>query len=691
MSPPCHYIICRAGGFWRWTTLATAAPQVAEFGHPHAARTATALVFNAFPAEATQVCNPAQRRSSAISLGSKAEARSRHRVIIVDGMSSVDSAPFAATQTLCSRVHSFSGSTTSIGQVMVIESGSSSLFELPRSGQVVVGRAPDAQLRLQDPQVSRHHARLDVQDNDVMLVDLGSHNGTRVNGERVQTPQRLASGDIITLCAVTLIYSRPHASTATRPVYETIDVLRSRLEEEVEQAVHTRRATAALCLVHGELTASQRSAFIAAAAPLLRVSDVVSWGRSAHALFIARPDCDTEEAAELAAMLLVAIKRSEPELVLRAGYASCPQDGYNVDALLDGAKAAAERAEVGQVLAASQAVTTLRVGERTVVIADPAMMRLYELIKRLAQSELPVLICGETGAGKEMAAQALHSGSRRAGQRLVSINCAALAESLAESELFGHEKGAFSGATATKVGLLEAGSGGTVFLDEIGELPLSLQAKLLRALETKKIMRVGDVKERPIDVRFVAATNRRLPEELANGRFRQDLYFRLANAVLTLPPLRERQRELPILARAFLGDACQRAGRPALLLAPDTLDVLLRHNWPGNLRELRNVMDYAAAVVTEPVVEPQHLPEPLNQLRTQEAATPTESDSGSLARMARTILRLPFPNKIDAMEAALVHEAVRMVSGNKSAAARILGVHRRIVERRLDKHSSNET
>lgn len=604
-------------------------------------------------------------------------------------MSQGPSGPFAPTLTLCSRVHTRAGTASGTGHMLVIEPGSSSLFDLPASGQVVIGRAPDAQLRLQDPQVSRYHARLDIEGDDLLVVDLGSHNGTSINGERISAPRRLASGDIITLCAVSLVYNRLKGSSLVRPVYDTVDVLRSRLEEEVEQALHTRRSTAVLCLVHGELPPSRRIELVDAAAPLLRLSDVVAWHQPGNALLIVRPDCDEQEVGELAEKLLAALGKQG--LDIRAGHACCPQDGYVVEALLEGAVAAAVRAEPGQVLAATSAMSVLQIGERSIVIADPAMSRLYELIKRLAQSELPVLVCGETGTGKEMAALALHGSSRRASQRLVSINCAALAESLAESELFGHERGAFSGATAAKVGLLEAANGGTVFLDEIGELPLALQAKLLRALETKRILRVGDVKERAIDVRFVAATNRRLLDEVAKGRFRQDLYFRLASAVLTLPPLRDRQRELPILARSFLADACQRAGRPPLLLAPATLDVLLRYGWPGNLRELRNVMDYAATVVTEPIVEPQHLPDPLGQKSQEPSRSEQEEESLPLSRLARTILRLPMQDKLDAIEAALVTEAIRMTAGNKSAAARLLGVHRRVVERRLDKHSSSET
>ena len=569
------------------------------------------------------------------------------------------------------------------GQLLIVEAGSSTMYELPPQGQVLVGRAPDAQVKVNDPLVSRHHARLDVKDGDVLLVDLGSHNGTRVNGERISTPRRLISGDTITLCDVCLLFSRP-AGQSPRPIFETVEPLRIRLEEETERALHTRRPAGVLCLRGTFPLVEQRQQLAIRLGPLLRVEDVLAWEHGGS-LLILRPDCDQEEALQLAQQLHEGVQSLT---TLRIGVAACPSDGYDVDALLGGARAAAEQASEGQTLPAVRAMKILNVAGHRIVIADPVMTRLYSLLERLASGDIPVLVCGETGTGKELAAQALHAGSKRKNQRLQSINCAALAESLAESELFGHERGAFSGAVATKVGLFESASGGTVFLDEIGELPLALQAKLLRVLETKKVIRVGDTRERPVDFRIVAATNRRLPEEVAKGRFRQDLYFRLSSAVLTLPPLRERQRELAILAQTFLSEACQRAERPPLRLAPATLDALLRYQWPGNLRELRNVMDYAASVVTDPVVELQHLPEPLSTTLQEQWKSTEKQEELSFAQLARTIMRAPVANKLDAIEAALVTEALRIAEGNKSAAARILGVHRRVVERRIDKHTS---
>src|SRR5262249_34590819 len=205
------------------------------------------------------------------------------------------------------------------------------------------------------------------------------------------------------------------------------------------------------------------------------------------------------------------------------------------------------------------------------------------------------LITGETGSGKELVATAIHTLSQRGGRPLISLNCAALHDTLVESELFGYEKGAFAGAKAAKAGLIESASGSTLFLDEVGELAPALQTKLLRVLESNRVTRVGDVREREVDIRFVAATNRDLEADVTEGRFRRDLFFRLSAATLHLPPLRERPRELALLATAFLDDACRHAGRTAMRISDEAMAVLLAHSWPGNVRELKNLMQYVAA------------------------------------------------------------------------------------------------
>ncbi|MCE9578576.1 MAG: sigma 54-interacting transcriptional regulator [Deltaproteobacteria bacterium] len=283
------------------------------------------------------------------------------------------------------------------------------------------------------------------------------------------------------------------------------------------------------------------------------------------------------------------------------------------------------------------------------------------LLERVARSHVNVLIVGETGAGKERMAERIHRASRRAAGPLVRVNCAALADTLLDSELFGHEKGAFTGAAATRVGLIEAASGGTLFLDEVGELSASAQAKLLRVLEQREVVRVGAVQPIAVDVRFVAATHRDLPAMAADGRFRQDLYFRLDGFALRVPPLRERTGELPGLATALLVDASAREGHPPPPLAADALAAMLAYAWPGNVRELRNALDRALLRWTgEGPLTAAHL------------ALPTSGAPIS-----------PAPAADDDAEKQRILAALEQHRGNQTAAAKDLGISRRTIVSRL--------
>jgi two-component system response regulator AtoC len=484
--------------------------------------------------------------------------------------------------------------------LLCIEGERSWTVPLPASGELIIGRGTDAALRLADELVSRAHAQILAVPGGIQLSDLGSRHGTQVNGQTISGPRLLASGDVIAIAGVLLIVHRPVRTSGVRGVIDSAALLR-RIEEEIERSLRYRRELS-IAIVRAD-TAFDRARVGAALAGRLRLIDAAAFLGDREAAVLL-PEVDVDEAGALAGALADALG------AVAVGVAASPADGVDVDALLSSARAAADSAQPGAVAFARDAVQRLTLGEHQVVLADGAMQRIYELIKRLARSTLPILIQGETGVGKELAAAAVHAFSTRASGPFVSINCAAIPEHLAESELFGHERGAFTGAVAAKPGQLEVASGGTVFLDEIGELPLAVQAKLLRVLEAGELQRVGDLRMRAVDIRIVAATNRDLAAEVEAGRFRRDLFFRLCAAQVVLPPLRDRPRDLALLANRMFDAACRRLHRRPLTLTVAATQALFLHRWPGNVRELKNAMDYAAAAVPDSTVEVDvhHLP-----------------------------------------------------------------------------------
>ena len=317
-------------------------------------------------------------------------------------------------------------------------------------------------------------------------------------------------------------------------------------------------------------------------------------------------------------------------------------------------------------------------GAPGVIVRDPAMCTLYAEAARMARSNINVLLLGETGVGKEVLARAIHAHSPRAKGPFMGVNCAALAESLVESELFGSDKGAFTGAVA-RAGLFEAASGGTVFLDEVGELPLVMQAKLLRVLEERTVTRLGSTRSRPIDVRFVAATNRDAEADSQQGRLRADLYFRLSGVALTIPPLRARRQEIEALARSFLSSACRDMERePAPAISSAALELLRRHTWPGNIRELRNVIERAAVMCSDSTILPEHLPPSLLGALRGDRAQPSSTSFDAPASGP-----LGLPGEMKAIERSKILEALERCGGNQSEAARQLGMPRRTLVSRL--------
>jgi two-component system, NtrC family, response regulator AtoC len=548
--------------------------------------------------------------------------------------------------------------------LLVLQGDSSEMFHLPATGMVVIGRSDEADLRLADDTASRSHARIITADGVARLVDLGSHNGTFVNGERVDGTRALASGDVVTIGAFTMVLHAARRAPEARPILDAAS-LRLRLVEEIERATRYQRPMALVDIVLP--AGGDPRALAATVAAAIRLIDVVGFVAEAQ-LAVLMPEAGGE--ARLYADQLAQLAGGA-----RVGLAICPDDALDADTLLAVARAAAAFARPGEVATAAAAVRELVLGDRTIVLADPALVRLFDLIARLATSDLPILILGETGAGKEGAARAVHHGSKRRQGPFVTVNCAAIPENLVESELFGYEKGAFTGAVAAKAGKLEAASGGTLFLDEIGELPPSAQAKLLRAFEEKRITRLGDVKERAVDLRIVAATNRALEEEVKAGRFRQDLFFRLGAATVVLPPLRDRPREIPILARRFLADACARAGRDVAELSPATLQRLGAYPWPGNVREVRNTMEYVAATAHDCVIEPWHLPDAIAAVESDAAeSAPAESDDAAAAPPAKKRAFRPVTEELRELERARMVEALAAAAGVQRRAAELIGM-----------------
>ena len=313
------------------------------------------------------------------------------------------------------------------------------------------------------------------------------------------------------------------------------------------------------------------------------------------------------------------------------------------------------------------------VGFEDLVGTGPAMRKVFETIQKVAETDLTVLVRGESGTGKELVAQALHHRSPRARRPFVAVNCAAISRELVESELFGHEKGAFTGADARRVGRFEAAEGGTIFLDEIGDMPLETQAKVLRVLQERSFERVGGSRPIEVDVRVVAATHRDLEKEVREGRFREDLYYRLRVVVIEIPPLRERPADLPLLVARFLEQVAKRLGRERKPIGQAALARLARHPWPGNVRELRNVVEQAAVLASGAEIAEEDLRLdaaallPGKDLPPEHAAT--FADAKRLA--------------VEQFEREYLLRALRQCGGNISRTAEAIGMVRQSLQQKI--------
>lgn len=353
------------------------------------------------------------------------------------------------------------------------------------------------------------------------------------------------------------------------------------------------------------------------------------------------------------------------------------------------ARAAADRAGSAGLTAAPAASGVELVG------TAPPMQEVFKQIALVAATDLPVLITGETGTGKELAARAIHAHGERRDRPFIATSLAALAPGVAESELFGHVRGAFTGAAGDRPGLFEMADGGTLFLDEVGEAPLELQVKLLRALESRAVARVGSADARPVDVRVIAATNRDLAEAIASGRFREDLYHRLRVFPIEMPSLADRAEDVEPLVRHFLARLLSRQRPPASVsIAPEFLAAVRGRRWPGNVRELKHAVEYAAVVARGGALRPEHLPLAAHAVESS-GRTGLDAAAAAVGAAVRdwsaaaqaAFGGLPEPDlhrrALDVLEGTLLREAVAHTGGNRTAAAKLLGLDRATLRTKL--------
>ncbi|MDQ2839890.1 MAG: sigma 54-interacting transcriptional regulator [Acidobacteriota bacterium] len=544
------------------------------------------------------------------------------------------------------------------------------------AGEVLIGRAPNAQLVLSEPDIGWRHCQIRKQGDRFVACDLRTSLGTYINGIR-SAERWLEDRDQISIgCTVLMFRSGESAAeeASSSPVADTKPVLLAAcslvflfraLASSKGQSQTSLLQDQILRLV-GDLVPLAEGLLLLGGSDeelLTRYSERASLLDADFAGPITRV-CH-EGAFEEMASGFVGVPLYLEGLLGGALIVKTRTNGHGqITAHLDTLTAIASLASVGfeanqevETLKAEKALLQEQIGANTGIVGRSTVIRrLLDLVARVAPRDTTVLITGESGTGKELIARALHQQSPRADRPFVAVNCAALSESLFESELFGHEKGAFTGAVSLKRGRFELAQGGTIFLDEVGELAPGLQAKLLRVLQQREFERVGGTQAHPLDIRVVAATNRDLNEEVREGKFREDLFHRLNVVNLDSPALRDRKDDIPLLARYFLQRSAERCKRHVNGLSPETEEMILQYSWPGNVRELENAMERAVVLGVSEWVLPEDLPEPLMDSAPKDAKAKYHQSVGQA--------------KHDAIIDAYVQGR-----GDYKLAARVLGLH----------------
>jgi DNA-binding NtrC family response regulator len=537
----------------------------------------------------------------------------------------------------------------------------SRVVELVDGGEITFGRSRGAIVSVKDDDVSRLHARIRRAGDALDVEDLGSRNGTWVNGERIesQRARRLVAGDEVKMGSIHAIVGRASGLRRARPVSDA-DAGEARLAAEVDRAVRYRRPVT-LALVR--LAGGAVDAALDSIAGILRPMDLMA-DYAGDDFLVILPELDRVTGTAAVASITSAAQGAGA--TVETGTAVAPDDGTTADTII-----AALRASLHGTRAPSSAQAAAAAAAAAgPIVLDPVMQRVYKLVAKIAESTMTVLILGETGSGKELVAEAIHRGSPRRGGPFIRLNCAALPETLLESELFGHERGAFTGAERRKQGFFEAAHGGTLFLDEVGEMPPQLQAKLLRVLEGKVITRVGGTAETTVDVRVVCATHRDLQADVRTGRFRQDLLYRIGGFTVAVPPLRDRKSEIVPLAEHFLRAAAADQRRAPPALSPEARDALLAYRWPGNVRELENAIE-RALVLCDDTITLADLPDRLREIGARGGpAGPVSDIAGRLEEVERTAIAA----------------ALEAHGDNQTRAARALGLSRRALIYKMEKY-----
>jgi two-component system, NtrC family, response regulator AtoC len=520
--------------------------------------------------------------------------------------------------------------------------------QLDKGRSLVVGRSLPSDVEIPDPGLSRQHARFTWDDRGLWVEDLKSTNGTRKNGELVART-KIAPGDEIAIGPVMVSVHIVSSVDEQLRGFDGHDRFVAAFADEITRA-HTFQRPLSLLMVR---STGGKDGHVSRWASRLRtvlrpVDRVGIYGPAA--VLVSLPEATPDAVQPLVATL----GGGEPALTCRV--VSFPADGSSVDELI-AALHVATRSE----RAAAQAAEPT-----AVVVKSAAMKQVMATVKRLTHSTVAVLIQGETGTGKEVIARAIHDGGPRRKQPLRCINCAAIPGMLIESVLFGHEQGAYTGADKAARGIFEQADGGTVLLDEVGELAAPAQAALLRVIETKRVTRIGGEKEIEVDVRVIAATHRDLEAMADAGRFRQDLLYRLNTVALRIPPLRERVDEIRPLAERFLKDARKQAGSDVRAIEPRALAALESYGWPGNVRELRNVIERAVVLAEGDTITLADLTDRVRGGSRAPAADPEPPEPGDEPG--------DYKEHVRRYEAELILRALHKHNGNQTEAAKALGL-----------------